>query len=184
MVQSQQVCVALLRGINVGGKNLLPMKELARMFSSGGCSGVNTYIQSGNVVFCADQKLRNKLPAMVSDEIARRFAFHPEVIVRTMAQMGEILAHNPFLKPGVDERTLAVTFLRDAPTAEQIAGLDPDRSPPDKFVVRGAEIYMQFPNGMGRTKLTSAYFDSRLKTTGTARNWRTTLTLYEMMKAL
>ncbi|MCU1318566.1 MAG: hypothetical protein JWP98_84, partial [Edaphobacter sp.] len=74
-----------------------------------------------------------------------------------------------------------VYFLAGMPTAGDVAGLDAGRSAPDAFAVIGREIYLQLPNGMGRTKLTNAYFDSKLKTVSTARNWRTVLKLVEMV---
>jgi uncharacterized protein (DUF1697 family) len=87
---------------------------------------------------------------------------------------------NPFLEAGADIGTLHVAILADAPAAAKVKALDPDRSPPDAFAVRGREIYLQCPNGYGRTKLTNAYFDSKLATTSTVRNWRTVLKLVEL----
>jgi uncharacterized protein (DUF1697 family) len=72
-------------------------------------------------------------------------------------------------------------FLADSPESEHIALLDPDRSPPDTFTVRGQEIYLKLPNGAGNSKLTNAWFDSRLQTIGTSRNWNTVTRLLEMM---
>ncbi len=97
--------------------------------------------------------------------------------------MIETIAGNPFLKAGADLKALHVYFLAAAPNARAIAGLDLARSAPDVFDVRGQEIYLHLPNGMARTKLTNAYFDSKLSTTCTARNWTTVLKLAEMMQA-
>ena len=97
-------------------------------------------------------------------------------------EMEDIAAHNPFLKPGVDTKTLHVGFLMNKPDKAGVDALDPDRSPPDEFRVRGGEVYLRLPNGMARTKLTSQYFDSRLKTTITARNWATVTKLIEMAR--
>jgi uncharacterized protein (DUF1697 family) len=105
------------------------------------------------------------------------------VIIRTSEQLLKTIRGNPFLKAGADEKTLHVYFLADSPNARGIAGLDPARSAPDAFHVRGQEIYLHLPNGMARTKLTNAYFDSKLSTICTARNWGTVLKLSEMMKA-
>jgi uncharacterized protein (DUF1697 family) len=172
---------ALLRGINVGGKNPLPMKDLARMFAGAGCANVRTYIQSGNVVFDAPGNAA-KIAEIVSADIEKRFGYRIPVVLRTSAQLLKTIAGNPFLKAGADVKALHVYFLAVAPNARAIAGLDPARSAPDAFQVLGQEIYLHLPNGMGRSKLTNAYFDSKLATTCTARNWATVLKLAEMME--
>jgi len=180
--------VALLRGINVGGKNILPMKDLAAMFVAAGCTGVRTYIQSGNVIFSAPAAKVGKLAEQISAAIAKRFGYRIPVIVRTSEDLSQAIRDNPFVKSGgvgkgdVDEKPLHIYFLADAPSAAALAGLDPNRSAPDVFHVRAREIYLHLPNGMARTKLTNAYFDSKLSTVSTARNWATVQKLLELMK--
>jgi uncharacterized protein (DUF1697 family) len=174
--------VALLRGINVGGKNTLPMKDLVKIFSDAGCTSVRTYIQSGNVIFEAPAGAPG-IGDKVAAAITKRFGFRVPVILRTSQQLLKTIRDNPFLPAVEDQRWLHVYFLADAPNAGAIAGLDPARSTPDVFHVRGQEIYLHLPNGMGRSKLTNAYFDSKLSTTCTARNWATVLKLSEMMLA-
>ncbi len=171
--------VALLRGINLGGRRL-PMKDLAALFRDAGCDDVRTYIQSGNVVFEARPALARRVPAFVSQAIADRFGFEAPMVTRTANEMEDVARHNPFLKAGADSKTLHVVFLQDRPSKARIAELDPDRSPPDAFAVRGREIYLYCPNGVGRSKLTMPYFDAKLRTLGTARNWNTMLKLREM----
>jgi uncharacterized protein (DUF1697 family) len=173
--------VALLRGINVGGKNILPMKDLARMFGDAGCTNVCTYIQSGNVIFEAPGGAA-KVAGKVSANIEKRFGFRIPVILRTSQQLGRVIQDNPFVKAGVAEKMLHVYFLAGAANAGAIAALDAGRSAPDAFQVRGQEIFLHLPNGMARTKLTNAYFDSKLSTICTARNWATVLKLSEMMQ--
>jgi uncharacterized protein (DUF1697 family) len=172
--------VALLRGINVGGNNLLPMKDLALMFATAGCTDVRTYIQSGNVIFQAPAGAP-KIAETIAANIEKRFGFRVPMILRTSQQLRKIIRDNPFLATATDQKVLYVYFLAHAPNAQVIAGLDPGRSAPDAFHVRGQEIYLHLPNGMGRSKLTNAYFDSKLSTTCTARNWATVLKLAEMM---
>lgn len=176
---SATMAVALLRGINVGGKNILPMKALAEMFAAAGCGEVKTYIQSGNVVFRYGAK--KDVASVVQAEIAKQFGLKVPVVVRSAAEMVKVLAENPFLTAGIDEAWLHVMFLEDEPSAVMIAELDAARSAPDEFVVKGREIYLHLPNGAAKTKLTNAYFDAKLKTVGTQRNWRTVKTLAEMM---
>lgn len=175
--------VALLRGINVGGKNKLPMKDLRDMYVEAGCEDVQTYIQSGNVVFKAAHEVSASLPALISARIAEHSGYRVPIVQRTTAQLGAVMRSNPFIAAGAAEETLHVLFLDDRPTADRIASLDPDRSPPDEFAVRGAEVYLRLPNGAGRTKLTNAYFDTKLATMSTGRNWRTVTTLFAMMQA-
>jgi uncharacterized protein (DUF1697 family) len=170
---------ALLRGINVGGKNMLPMKDLAGYFGKAGCRDVVTYIQSGNVVFNASGATLKKLPKAISAMIEDGFGHRVPVVIRSHEELAAVVRNNPF--PGaIEDKRLYVAFLADAPGAEAIAKLDPDRSPPDKFVVLGKEIYMHLLTGAAKTKLTNAWMDSKLSTISTARNWATVLKLHEM----
>ena len=174
--------VALLRGINVAGKNMLPMKDLVRMFDAAGCTDVRTYIQSGNVIFEAPAGAPG-IADTITANIEKRFGYRIPVIIRTSQQLLKTIRDNPFLPAVEDQRWLHVYFLAHSPNARAIAALDPERSAPDAFHVRGQEIYLHLPNGMGRSKLTNAYFDSKLSTVSTARNWATVLKLSEMMLA-
>ena len=177
--------VALLRGINVGGTNKLPMKALAAIFEAAACTGVKTYIQSGNVVFCADKDV--DVAGVVKREIEKQLGLKVPVVLRTAAEIQRALKSNPFVKKGIDEDWLHVMFLEAEPTKAQVAALDAARGAsltgvPDEFVVIGREVYLHLPNGAAKTKLTNAYFDSKLKTVGTQRNWRTVGMLAEMME--
>jgi uncharacterized protein (DUF1697 family) len=170
--------VALLRGINVGGKNMLPMKMLVEIFATAGCTDVATYIQSGNVVFCAKDKLARELGGAVSKQVEKQFGLKVPVVIRSAAELDAVIRVNPF--EGAEEM-LHVLFLADRPGADLVAGLDPARSSPDEYVVVGRDIYAKLMTGAAKTKLTNAYFDSKLKTVSTMRNWRTVLKLAEMM---
>jgi uncharacterized protein (DUF1697 family) len=171
--------VALLRGVNVGGKNCVPMKDLAEIFAKAGCAEVRTYIQSGNVLFRATRTIAEALPPRITKQIAKSFGCQVPVVLRTAEQLAAAVRNNPFRD--VPQESLHVYFLAGVPDAARTAQLDPGRSKPDAFIVHGREIYLHLPNGIGRSKLTNAYFDSKLATTSTARNWRTTLKLLELM---
>ena len=171
--------LALLRGINVGGKGKLPMKELAAIFAAAGATNIRTYIQSGNVLF--ESPLPEPLISKVTTEIARVYGYPGRIVLRSAAELITAFRSNPFAKADAPTETLHVYFLADKPDAAAIKSLDPDRSPGDSFVVKNREIYLHLPNGMARTKLTNAYFDSKLKTTPTARNWNTVGKLVEML---
>ncbi len=176
----KQRYVALLRGINVGGKNRLPMADLCDIFAAAGCAAVRTCIQSGNAVFEAARDLAESVPETVTLAIRERFGYETSVIVRSGEELRRIAASNPFDTSG-DPRFLLVAFLRDMPTADLESRLDPDRSPPDEFVVRGRNVYLRYPNGVARSKLTNEYLAGRLQTVSTMRNWRTVLRLLEMV---
>ena len=172
--------VALLRGINVGGKNKLPMKDLVAMFERAGCARVRNYIQSGNVVFDAEEKVVNGLAAKIEAEIDRAFGLRVPVMLRTARELRALAQKNSLLDAGASPDSLHVMFLASDPGKARAAALDPDRSPPDTFVVRGREVYLCCPNGIGRTKLSNVWFDAKLGTISTGRNWKTVLTLVEM----
>lgn len=177
---STDVKIALLRGINVGGKNRLPMKELSALFVEAGCDDVRTYIQSGNVVFRAGSTEGEELSSVISAMISERFGYRIPVIVRTAQALQEIVQANPFLQAGAETDKLHIMFLADLPDSELVDALDSNRSPGDEFAVRGREIYLHCPNGAARSKLTNSYFDSKLSTTSTSRNWRTVGKLIEL----
>lgn len=175
--------VALLRGINVGGKNKLPMPDLAAIFTEAGCTDVRTYIQSGNVVFSVVPKSAKGVPNFVSRRITDRFGYRVPVVLRSADEFRQVATSNPFLKSDADVDSLHVGFLADLPAPRDVAALDPNRSLGDSFKVRDREVYLHLPNGMAKSRLTNAYFDSKLTTTSTFRNWRTVLRLLEMTQA-
>ncbi len=175
--------VAFFRGINVGGKHVLPMKQLAAIFEKAGCRDVRTFIQSGNVVFEASAAMIKTLPAKIAAEIEKQFGFDAPIVLRSTDELRSAIRDNPFVKRAADPKALHIYFLADEPGLKAIATLDAARSAPDAFAVRGREIYLHLPNGMGRTKLTNAYFDAKLSTVCTARNWATVQKLLEMMNA-
>lgn len=168
--------VALVRGINVGSTRKVPMKDLVRFFEEAGCRDVRSYIQSGNVVFSAASM--KKAVAAVCAAGEKQFGFPITMMVRTAEEMDAVIASNPFAG---DEAITHVVFLGDVPDAAQIAALERERFLPDEFVVNGREIYLKLPNGVGRAKL-PVYVSSRVKTPGTARNWRTVTTLAGMLR--
>lgn len=175
--------IALLRGINVGGRNRLPMKELAAMFVEAGCYDVRTYIQSGNVLFRSEPALVEEVPSIVSMAILNRFGFEPPIITRSAQEFADVGLSNPFIAAGADTDKLHVVFLADQPDAASAAALDPDRSPGDEFALVGRQVYLHCPDGFARTRLTNSYFDSGLSTTSTTRNWRTVVKLLELAEA-
>jgi uncharacterized protein (DUF1697 family) len=166
--------VALLRAVNVGGRNKLPMAELRTVVETLGHTEVVTYIQSGNVVFTA---ARSTTPAAVEKAIAERFGLPIDVILRTSRQMRAIVDANPF--PEADPSKVHVGFLAKKPASAVIKGLDLKPFLPDEVRFEACEMYLHLPNGMGRTKL-APYLDRKLKVPWTARSWSSVLKLLEL----
>ena len=116
----EQRYVALLRGVNVGGKNKLLMADLRDIFTAAGCAAVQTYIQSGNVVFEAAQDLAERVPEIVTRAIRRRFGYETAVVVRSSEELRQVVASSPF-DTSSDPRFLHVAFLEDTPGAEVVS---------------------------------------------------------------
>jgi uncharacterized protein (DUF1697 family) len=175
--------VALLRGINVGGRTRVPMAELRSVLSSLGLEDVTTYIQSGNVVFGSRATGATQLAARMERGIRDAFGVSVAVLLRTPSELAKVARSNPFLRDGAEPSKLHVVFMDSVPARKAVAGLDPDRSPPDEFRVRGREIYLRLPNGAGRSKLTIDYFERRLGVRATHRNWKTLNKLLDLSEA-
>jgi len=167
--------IALLRGVNVGGRTL-PMAGLRDAFEQLGHAGVRTYIQSGNVVFDATGSAA-RVRAAIEQAIDRTFGLEVTVLLRTPAELAKVAAQNPF---GADAY---VTFLDGAPDRKRVAALDPAPFAPDEFRVIGSEVYVRCPDGYGRTKINNTFFEKKLATRATTRNWRTVETLLEWATA-
>ena len=174
---------ALLRGVNVGGRAKIPMRELTELFGSLGHEEVTTYIQSGNVVFRSASSKPARVVRGIEDAIAERFGLTVTVILRTPAELVSIAAANPFSEAEREPSKHHVLFLERQPEASAISGLDPNRSPGDLFSAAGREIYLRFPTGSGKTKLTLDWFERKLGVKGTARNWNTLLKLIALTEA-
>jgi uncharacterized protein (DUF1697 family) len=172
--------VAVLRGINLGGKNKLAMQSVVRIFAAAGCSEVRTYIQSGNIVFSAPTRVVQTLAKKISAHIASDFGLIVPVVLRSAAELSAAIDDNPFIAQGKDVDHLHLVFLASEPNAAKLSALDPARSPGDEFVLRGRDLYLYLPNGVAKSKLTNAYLDAKLGTVSTFRNWRTVLKLLEL----
>jgi uncharacterized protein (DUF1697 family) len=169
--------LGLLRGLNVGGNNRISMAELTAVFEAAGCTEVSTYIQSGNVVFKASAAVCKRLTSTVPALLVERHGLTSPLVLREAAQVARVLASNPFLARGTAPSTHHVVFLAQTPKPSLVKGLDPKRSTPDEFVVQGSEVFLWLPNGLGRSKLSNVWFDSKLATVSTVRNWNTVLEL-------
>ena len=136
------VYIAFLRGVNVGGNNKLPMKSLTALCEAQGCSGVKTYIQSGNVVFQASNKVAASFSRVLKARIKEELGFETTVILRTASELRSVAGTNPFLKPGVDTKLLHVIFLTDEPNLTDVVKLNPVCEKEEAFSLRGKEIFL------------------------------------------
>jgi uncharacterized protein (DUF1697 family) len=166
--------VALLRGVNLGATNKVPMAQLRAAVESLGHTDVTTYIQSGNVIFTSAGTVT---PASLERLIASTFAIDTDVMLRTPAQLAKALHANPF--PHADQSRLHIGFMAARPPGAAVTSLDAERFLPEQFAIIGTELFLHLPAGMGTTKL-PAYLGRVLKVPTTIRTWRTVATLAEM----
>ena len=171
----------LLRGINVGTKNSLPMVELRAMLEKLGCSDVATYVQSGNAVFTTKlgaAALTKGIEAALEKYMGRPIA----TTLRTLSQLETIIDKNPFAEVAVKPAYLCVTFLSHAPTKTELAPLLAQDWGPELVKVAGNEIYSWHPNGQSKGTLALAISKLRLRGAVTTRNWNTVLKLRDMLE--
>jgi uncharacterized protein (DUF1697 family) len=176
--------VALLAGINVGGKTTVPMAELRAVFADLGYQQVQTYIQSGNVIFAEDAGDEEQLLAAIRPALSAKFGWDIPVLLRTGPELDAVLAGNPFRDRQDDPTKLLVTFLSAEPAPDRAERV---RQPPPgetgELTVVGREIYLHTPDGYGRTKLSNAYLAKALGLAATTRNWKSVAKLHELVTA-
>ena len=176
------ICMSLFRGINVGGNRIVPMSELKSLHQALGFKDVITYIQSGNVVFSSDATNSAQLAGQIEESFAQKFGFQSQVMVRTSAELQEIIASNPFQnQPEKEPKWVAVLFLTTRPESSALEDLKKTYSGPEEIYLIGQELFVYYPDGIGRSKLTLPLIEKKLKTVGTGRNWNTVLQLQKMM---
>ena len=173
--------ISMLRGVNVGGNNKIKMAELKAMYESLGFSNVQTYIQSGNVVFNSKESGDEKLSKKIGSAIEKKFGFCPEVIVRTAEEMRQIAKRNPFAKrKEIEPGKLLVVFLASDPgksAREAVARIEAI----EEIKPIGSEIYIYFPDGQGKSKLKFGLIEKACsKIAWTGRNWNTVEKLVEL----
>lgn len=179
------VLISLLRGVNVGGHQKIKMDALRELYESLGLKEVRTYIQSGNVVFKTAERNLPRLTQKIEGAIERSIGFRPDVVIRTAAELREIIRRNPFAsRRGIEPSKLLITFLAATPTPEareKVLKINPG---PEEMFAEGRELYIYFPDGMARPNLSWAQVVKILKTTGTGRNLNTVTHLFEMAEEL
>jgi len=171
--------IAFFRGINVGGRNILPMKELQGLLSEIGCVDVVTYIQSGNVVFRHKGGQASNLSKKIRQAVLDRFHFEPHVLLMSVKDLRSALLANPFPAAADNPKTLHLYFLYSAPTDADIDGLEKIKSISENFELIEQVFYLHAPDGIGRSKL-AARAEKLLGVPATGRNWRTAQKVLEL----
>ena len=178
------ISIALLRGINVGGHNAIAMAALRKLAADLGFSGVATLLQSGNLVFNAGKRNGSALESLLERETAERLGVAVDYIVRSASEWKDVVAGNPFPEQAKnDPGHLVVMFLKTAPPATSVAALRASIVGRETLHGSGKQLYVVYPDGMGRSKLTSTLIEKKLGTRGTARNWNTVLKLLALSGA-
>ncbi len=166
--------VAILRGINVGGKRMIKMDALKQLFASLGFQNVQTYIQSGNVFFQCKKINEQKLAVAIAKEIENVFAFDVSTIVKNIDELKQTVANNPFTE---DKKKLVehfhVTFLATTPEKANVDSITKLTFGDDAFAIIDKAVYLYCPNSYSNSKLTNGFFENKLKVIATTRNWKT-----------
>jgi uncharacterized protein (DUF1697 family) len=179
------VIVSMLRGVNVGGHNPVKMEALRALYESIGLRNPQTYVQSGNIVFQTNGRDLPAVSSKIENAIERSFGFRTSVVVRTLAELKDVVARNPFAaRSGIDPSKLLVMFLESHPAAEALEQVLTIKAEPEEMRIDGREVYIYFPNGMARPKLSWVTVEKKLKIAGTGRNWNSVTKLLEIAERI
>jgi uncharacterized protein (DUF1697 family) len=173
--------IALLRGINVGGKRKLKMADLRKSVLKIGFTEVSTYIQSGNLFFSAEEKEVAVLEASLEKHLLEEYTYEVPVIIRTSAEIEKLIAQNPFLEVE-DFKQLHLIFLKEKPPETLIKEFEELEFPSEVFKIEAQHLYINYTNGVRNSKLSSNLIEKKLKTKATARNWKTVVKISELLE--
>ncbi|HJV77588.1 MAG TPA: DUF1697 domain-containing protein [Paludibacter sp.] len=166
--------ISILRGINIGGHKMIKMEALRQLYVSLGYDDVQSYIQSGNVIFRTSEINAQILEKTISEKILRTFGFEVRVLALTVDELRNALEKNPFRADLLkDSKKMHLTFLSAVPEKTYLDSISPSDYAPDEFWHSGRIIYVHCPTGYGNTKLTTNFFENKLKLTATSRNMKT-----------
>lgn len=174
--------VALLRGINVGGRTQLAMADLREMFAALGFEGARSLLQSGNLIFTGGRRSTTSLETLLEKATAERLGMSTDYLVRTAAEWHAAIAANPFPEAAArDPGHLVITCLKKSPASKDVKSLQAAIRGPEVVSSNGNHLYIVYPDGIGRSKLTLPLIEKTLGTRGTARNWNTALKIAAAM---
>lgn len=172
--------IALLRAINVGGRNRLSMGDLKGLLSAGGYSDVTTYLQSGNALFTGPDGDRDELAREIEARMLRDLSLDITVFIRTRDDLAAAIDGNPFPDATSSPSRLFITFLSASPDPVRASEVDMRPFEPDQFRVANRVIYLWCPDGAARSKLTNEFWERRFGLKATTRNWTTVNKLASM----
>jgi uncharacterized protein (DUF1697 family) len=168
----------------MAGHNSIKMSDLTNLYKDLGFTDVETYIQSGNIIFCSGEN--EQVPAIsnrIEKAILERFDLNIPVMIRTVQEMKDLSSSNYFLSEvDFDPAKMAVIFLHDKCKESQFKKVEDVNYPPDRFFISGSEIFIYCPNGFGRTKIYTNFFEKKMGVIGTGRNWKTITTLMDIIE--
>ena len=173
--------IALFRGVNVGGTNVLPMKDLVALLENIGSQNVKTYIQSGNVVFQNQEENPSLLSNKIRVTLKKRHGLEPQVLLLTPEEIDRAIESNPFPEAESEPKTLHIHFLATMPKNPDLGALESIKSDRERFALKDRVFYLHAPDGIGRSKL-AANTEKLLGVAITSRNWRTVCKVMTMLK--
>lgn len=174
--------ISILRGINVSGKRMIKMQALKEMYEGLGFKNVQTYIQSGNVLFESKESNLEGISKLIEEKILENFNFDVPVIIITQKEIEHCIQQNPFVKlEDIQLDKLHVTFLSTEPSADLVEKIKDFKYAADEFIVDSKLIYLYCPKNYGESKLSNNFFEGKLKVKATTRNWRTVNEIYKLM---
>ena len=177
-------CIALLRGINVGGRNQVAMSDLRDLLAGLGFVAPRSLLQNGNLVFRSDREPGVELEHLLEEATAERLDLRTDFFIRTADEWAGVIAHNPFRAQAErDPNHLVVMFLKHAPSQTAVAALRAAVTGPELVRADGRQAYITYPAGIGRSRLTTTLIEAKLGARGTVRNWNTVLKLAALARA-
>jgi|ERR1700685_2777114 len=180
-----KVVISMLRGVNLGPHKRIKMDALRALYESLGLRDPQTYVQSGNILFKTREPNLGLIAKRIEREIERSFGFRADVIVRTPSELRDVVAKNPFAKrQGLNGSKFLVIFLASDPGHEAREKIRQIKAEPEELWTEGRELYIYFPNGMARPKLSIPLIEKTLKTSGTGRNWNSVKKLLEISERM
>lgn len=174
--------IALLRGINVSGKNIIKMEALKQLCSQLGFLQIQTYIQSGNLIFEAEQKDHLQLASEISAAIAKEYGYHVPTIVLSIETLTSIANNNPYINENKDASFMHITFLGTKPKSDADIQIQAKLQADEAYSITPNAVYLYCPSGYGNTKLTNQFLEKQLGAQATTRNWKTIQTLIQLAK--
>lgn len=175
--------ISILRGINVSGKNPIKMEALRKTYEHAGFSKVQSYVQSGNIIFQSDSPHTGELEREITRLIKMDFGFEVPVIVLTTGTFKRIIENNPFPQQGKDPGFFHVTFLSERPEQDAVPVIESKKSEGEAIAFSDEAVYLYCPDGYGKSRLTNAFIEAKLNVTATTRNWRTVNELLRIAEA-